>query len=88
MTVINILPSISNIMALFALVLFIYACVAINLFSGTKLIENIDDKNNFQTFGNAMLVLMRFATGEDWNAFMYEYANKENCTVSILIFLV
>lgn len=80
MTVINILPSISNIMALFALVLFIYACVAINLFSGTKLSENIDDKNNFQTFGNSMLVLMRFATGEDWNAFMYEYANKEDCT--------
>lgn len=47
MTVINILPSVSNIMALFTLVLFIYACVGINLFSGTKRNEDIDKYNNF-----------------------------------------
>lgn len=29
-----------------------------------------------------MLVLMRFATGEDWNSFMYELQNMENCKVS------
>lgn len=75
MTVINILPSVSNIMCLFTLVLFIYACVGINLFSGTKRNEDIDGKNNFQTFGNAMLILMRFSTGEDWNVFMYDYSN-------------
>lgn len=47
MTVINILPSVSNIMALFTLVLFIYACVGINLFSGTRRNEDIDKYNNF-----------------------------------------
>lgn len=46
------------------------------------MLENIDKKNNFQTFSNAMLILMRFATGEDWNAFMYEYSNQEDCNVS------
>ena len=30
-----------------------------------------------------MLILMRFATGEDWNAFMYELGNTENCRVSL-----
>lgn len=45
--VINILPSIANVMSLFLLALFIFACVGINLFSGAKHIEFVDDKNNF-----------------------------------------
>ena len=80
--VLNILPSILNIMSLFLLALYIFACVGINLFSGTKRRENIDDKNNFETFTGAMLVLMRFSTGEDWSDFMYEYATTDNCQVS------
>ena len=78
----NILPSIANVMTLFMLALFIFACVGINLFSGVKNIEFIDEKNNFQTFSNSMLILMRFSTGEDWSFFMYEYANQEDCKVS------
>ena len=45
--VLNILPSILNIMSLFLLALYIFACVGINLFSGTKRRDNIDEKNNF-----------------------------------------
>ena len=82
--IINILPSIANVMSLFILALFIFACVGINLFSGVKYQENIDEKNNFQTFGNSMLILMRFSTGEGWSDFMYEYANQEDCVVSNL----
>jgi hypothetical protein len=84
--VINILPSIANVMSLFILALFIFACVGINLFSGVKYQENIDEKNNFQTFGNSMLILMRFSTGEGWSDFMYEYANQEDCVVSSIIY--
>lgn len=73
--VLNILPSILNILSLFLLALYIFACVGINLFSGTKRRDNIDDKNNFENFTGAMLVLMRFSTGEDWADFMFEYAN-------------
>ena len=29
-----------------------------------------------------MLILMRFATGEDWNSFMYELGNTKDCRVS------
>lgn len=54
------------------LLLFIYAILGINLFSGVVLQEFIIDKNNFQTVGNAMMLLFRCSTGEDWNKIMYE----------------
>lgn len=38
--------------------------------------ETLDEKSNFRTFDNAMLILMRFATGEDWHLFMYELASS------------
>ena len=37
----------------------------------------LDEKNNFQSFDKAMIVLMKFSTGEDWNFFMSELANKK-----------
>jgi hypothetical protein len=46
-TAINILPSIMNVMALFLLALYIFACVGINLFSTIKPRQWIDSKNNF-----------------------------------------
>ena len=85
--VILIFPSIINIFALFTLALYIFACVGINLFSGTKQGAFIDEKNNFESFKGAMLVLMRFSTGEDWSSFMFEYANTENCQVSFNFYL-
>lgn len=72
---VNIIPNITNVMALFVLILFIYACIGINLFSKVKALDNINSYNNFQTFSGAMLILLRFSTGEDWNAYMYEFAN-------------
>lgn len=39
--------------------------------------DQVNEKNNFQNFGNAMILLMRCATGEDWNLIMYELANQE-----------
>jgi len=26
-----------------------------------------------------MLILMRFSTGEDWNVYMYDYSNMQEC---------
>lgn len=76
-TVFNILPQISNVMSLIMLLFFIFAALGINLFSGVMLQERLDRKNNFQSFGNAMVILMKFSTGEDWNAYMHELANKD-----------
>ena len=70
--VINILPNIANVMSLFMLAIFVYACIGISLFAKVKDGDVINDKNNFRTFGSAMLILMRFSTGEDWNEAMYE----------------
>ena len=69
-------------MSLFVLVLFIYACVGINLFSKIKLRDSLNDKFNFQTFGRSMLTLMRFSTGDGWSDFMFEATEKEDCEVS------
>ena len=76
-TVFNILPQVSNVMALIFLLFFIYAALGINLFSGVMLQDFLDEKNNFQSFDKAMIVLMKFSTGEDWNFFMFELANKK-----------
>lgn len=29
-----------------------------------------------------MIILMRFSTGEDWNVYMYDYGNLDNCAVN------
>jgi len=62
-------------MSLMIILLFIYAALGINLFSQVIYQEQVNEKNNFRTFGNAMVLLMRCATGEDWNLIMYELAN-------------
>lgn len=46
-TIVNILPQITNVMALILLLLFIFAALAVNLFSGVMLQDYLDDKNNF-----------------------------------------
>jgi len=65
------------VLSLILLLFFIYAALGINLFSGVMLQNSLDKKNNFQTFQGSMIILMKFSTGEDWNAFMYELANLE-----------
>lgn len=77
-TILNILPQITNVMSLILLLFFIYASLAINLFSGIMLQEHLDEKNNFQTFLGSMTMFMKFSTGENWNQFMYELANTKS----------
>lgn len=71
----GIVPKVMNVMSLFVLALFIYACVGINLFAKVKHIESINEKYNFQTFGKSMISLFRFATGDAWSSFMFELTN-------------
>lgn len=63
-------------MSLMVILLFIYAALGLNLFSQVMLQDQLSEKNNFQNFGQAMILLMRCATGEDWNLVMYELANE------------
>lgn len=54
------------------LLLFIYAALGINLFSGIILQEYVTEKNNFKNISTAIIYLFRCSTGEDWNKIMHE----------------
>jgi hypothetical protein len=84
-SVMVILPNITNVLALFVLILYIYACIGIYLFAGAKRLEELNKYNNFSTFGRAMLGLTRYSTGEDFQEFMYEFSNTQDCKVSIIL---
>ena len=71
-TIFNIIPQITNFIGLMFLMLFIYAALGINLFSLVKHQELINEQNNFQGVGPAIVLLFRCATGEDWNKIMHE----------------
>lgn len=80
---IGIIPKVMNVMSLFILALYIFACIGLNLFAMVKFGDAIDDKFNFQTFGSAMITLMRFATGDGWSEYMFELGSKaEDCKAS------
>jgi voltage-dependent calcium channel L type alpha-1D len=64
-------------MSLLILVIFIYAALAVNLFSGIMLQTHLSEKNNFQSFSRSMIMLFKFSTGGDWNDFMYELNNRD-----------
>ena len=66
-TLVYILPSLANIGAMIALLIFIYAVLGMQLFAEVKYrpdgIAEMRDYANFRNFGAAMLVLFRCATG-------------------------
>lgn len=76
-TLVNIIPQITNFIALMFLLLFIYAALGINMFGGVLEQEYITDKNNFKQIGTAMILLFRCSTGEDWNKVMHELSRND-----------
>lgn len=75
-TLVNIIPQITNFIALFFLLLFIFAAMGLSLYSNVKLQELVNEKNNFHNIGSAILMLFRCSTGEDWNKIMHELSNS------------
>ena len=59
-----------NIMGLLWLVIYIFAILGMNLFHGVILQEHYNQYSNFQSFGAALLLLIRSTTGEGWNLIM------------------
>lgn len=51
---------------LLALVMYVYALVGIYMFSKTIQRAELDSKNNFSSMTRSILVLIRYATGEDF----------------------
>ena len=78
-TLVNIIPQITNIMALIFLLLFIYSVLGISLFADVKFGDNYNKDNNFRNFPQSIVLLFRCMTGEDWNLVMSDLANTNNC---------
>ena len=78
------LPSMMNVFSLLFLVFFIYAVLGCYLFGGKQPGNYVNDWFNFNDFGFAIMLLLKLATGEDWNFFMFEYARtSDNCVAGI-----
>lgn len=72
-----------NVLSLLLIVLFIFAVLGVYLFGDLTSGSVIDESYmNFSNFGNAMLILMRMLTGEDWPTIMYDTQKKDNLTLS------
>ena len=72
LTLVYAFPSLVNVGALLFVVTFIYGVLGMNLFCRVQHQENISDERNFESFGNAMLLLFQCITGDGWSAFMYD----------------
>eukprot|EP00698_Gefionella_okellyi_P018331 TRINITY_DN5483_c0_g2_i1.p1 TRINITY_DN5483_c0_g2~~TRINITY_DN5483_c0_g2_i1.p1 ORF type:complete len:1929 (+),score=445.39 TRINITY_DN5483_c0_g2_i1:678-5789(+) len=64
--------SVLSVMATLSIVLYVYAAVGIPLFGGVLYGDFINQYSNFNGMGNALLMLFRMTTGEDWNSVMYD----------------
>mmetsp|Transcript_20257 Transcript_20257/g.48620 ORF Transcript_20257/g.48620 Transcript_20257/m.48620 type:complete len:1932 (+) Transcript_20257:69-5864(+) len=77
-TLISSLPSLASIAALMGLLLFMYAVLGVQLFYNVRHGEFINKDANFETFGRALLLLFRCATGENWNGIMHDLSIQED----------
>ncbi|TMW68744.1 hypothetical protein Poli38472_006212 [Pythium oligandrum] len=73
------LPSLVSIGGFLFLVFFVYAALGVQLFAKVKMGDLITADANFQSLSNAMVTLIRCATGEQWNDLMHEFASTKNC---------
>lgn len=81
-TLIVSIPSIVNIGTLLLLLFFIYAVIGMQLFSFIPDNGEVNQHANFRSFGSAMLLLLRFSTGENWNGFMRSIMeNTSDCVM-------
>jgi hypothetical protein len=66
--------AVANVGSLILLMLFIFAVIGMNTFSGIKYQTEINENNNFNSFGLSFIILLRCATGEKWHIIMRELA--------------
>ena len=71
-TIVFSLPSMLNILSLLFIVYFIYAVLGVFLYKNIQTGTRIGEFKNFSNFGNAISILFRCSTGEDWYIIMYD----------------
>ncbi|KAH8064513.1 hypothetical protein JL722_1389 [Aureococcus anophagefferens] len=79
LTLVATVPGLANIALLMVLMFFVFAVIGVNLFSKVAYYGAHDEHVNFRSLGRAMLSLLRFATGENWNGFMHDVARAAHC---------
>ena len=72
MTLLYSIPPLLNILSIFCILMFVYAVLGMELFSGVMWGDYLNADANFCSFGVAMLTMFRCATGEDWNGIMHD----------------
>merc|ERR1719163_791161 len=70
MTLVFAFPGLMNVGALLLLVMFMFAVFGMNVFTFLAHGDAINEDRNFETFGNAMLLLFQCLTGDGWSAIM------------------
>ena len=65
---------------LLLLLVFLFAIIGMQLFGHVKIQPDLHYHANFQTFANSFLLLMRMATGEGWNAIMFDAGRTNQIT--------
>ena len=78
-TIVVSLPSLYNIGLLLFLLFFIYAVMAVQIFSKVAFGDDLNNRANFRNFGNSLVTLFRFSTGENWNGFMHSMISNTEC---------
>lgn len=69
------------VLLLIAMLFFIYAIIGMQLFGNIALDSstNINRHNNFRTFANAIMLLFRCSTGENWQEIMLSCMGGSKC---------
>lgn len=70
-TMVSVLPGMMNIGALMLLLFLVYAVCGMQLYGSVSFRGELNEQANFRSIGNAMLLLLRFSTGEGWMSVMY-----------------
>ena len=70
-------PQIRNVLILIGLITFIYAILGMNLFASVMYREYYNSQNNFRNIVDAILLLIRCLTGEDWHGIMHDLAEDD-----------
>ncbi|KAH8095145.1 hypothetical protein JL720_2422 [Aureococcus anophagefferens] len=72
MTLMSALPQMGNVGLVLMIFIGIWAILLVELFAGLSYGETVHPNANFQHVPIAILTLIRFTTGENWNGFMHD----------------
>ena len=77
-TIMRVIPGIANIAALMILLFYVYAVCGVQLYGTIQFQGDLNEQANFRSVGNAMVLLLRFSTGENWNGFMWSLLEERH----------